>query len=112
MVMQNKETRPFESRQVPKHGPAVSRMALYDRKLLLGQPARLVENAVRNADLADIVEKCGDFEVLKRRFFQAKLLPNAHAPFRKARAMHTGVEILQIQKLVESADYGITKRGN
>jgi len=35
---------------------------------------------------------------------QGQLLTDAHAPFRQARAVDSGVEILQIEKLVEGAD--------
>src|SRR3989442_12888163 len=38
-------------------------------------------------------------------FFEAKLLPHAHAPFRQASAVHSGIEVFQIQQLVKSADH-------
>ena len=65
----------------------------------------LFQNRVRNSNLTDVVEKRSDLQVLEFWFFEAKLLPHAHAPFRQASAVHSGIEIFQIQQLVKSADH-------
>jgi hypothetical protein len=56
-------------------------------------------------------ERC-HFEILKGGFFEAQLLSDAHAPFCKARAVNAGVEILQVEKLIERADDGAAEGGS
>ena len=41
---------------------------------------------------------------------QPQLLSDAHGPFRQARAVHAGVEVLEVQHLVERADGRLARR--
>jgi hypothetical protein len=80
--------------------------------ILVGvETSRLAEDCVRDSHFANIVKEGGDFEILKLGFFQAEFLPNAHAPFREASAVYSGIEILKIEELIERADNGIAERG-
>jgi hypothetical protein len=56
------------------------------------------------------VEKRGNFEILKLGFFQAQFLPDTHTPFRQARAVDAGVEIFQVEELIEGANDRIAER--
>jgi len=47
--------------------------------------------------------EAAQLQVLEFRFFQTELLTDAHTPFREARAVHAGIEILQVEKLVKRA---------
>ena len=71
----------------------------------------LAEDGVWDADLAYVVEQRGHFQILKLGFLQAEFLADAHAPLREASAVDAGVEILEIEELIESADDGIAERG-
>ena len=53
------------------------------------------------------MEEGGDLDVLQADLLQPELLPDPHRPFRQSRAVHAGVEVLQVQHLVERADRGL-----
>src|SRR5258705_10190471 len=44
-------------------------------------------------------------------FAEARFMSDEQTPFRQASAMDVGVEIFQIEELVECADHGTAKRG-
>jgi len=58
------------------------------------------------------VQERGNLEILKLGLFQAQFLPDAHTPFREPGAVDAGVEILQVEELIERADDRIAKRRN
>jgi len=103
-MMEDIEGGALKTRKHAQHGPAVFGVLLHQFIFGCVQTARLAKNCVRDANFADVVEKRGDFKILERRFFEAEFLSYAHAPFREARAVHSGIEILQIKQLVEGAD--------
>src|SRR5207244_1114500 len=72
----------------------------------------LAEDGIRDAYFANVVQERGNLEILKLGFLQAQFLPDTHTPFRKPGAMHTGIEVFQVEELIERADDRIAKRGN
>ena len=112
VVVENIERGAFESGEHAQNRPAVFGMLFHKGVFIRVEAPRLSQDGVWNSHFADIVEKGGNFQILEFRFFQAEFLADAHAPFREARAMHAGVEILQIQKLVEGTDHRATQRGD
>jgi len=61
--------------------------------------------AVASNDLAwDYANNGGNLDIAQTTVVDAKLLSHAHAPLRQARTVHAGVEVLQVEQLVEPAD--------
>src|SRR5437667_7654429 len=108
VVVENIERGAFESRQHAKNRPAIFRVLFHQSVFISLEATRLSQNSVWDSHFADIVQKGGNFQGMAFRFFQPELLPDAHAPFREACAVYARIEILQIQKLVESADHRAT----
>jgi hypothetical protein len=109
VVMENIESRTLESREHAQYGPAVLRVLLHEGIFLRIKTSGLAKDGIRDAHFADVVEKRRNLKILKLGFFQAQFLPNAHTPFRQPGAVDTGVEIFQVEELVEGADDGIAE---
>src|SRR5713101_5817736 len=112
VVVENIERGAFESREHAQNRPAVFGVLFHQGVFIRVETPRFSQDGVWNSDFADIVQKGGNFQVLEFRFFQDELLADAHAPFREASTVHAGVDILQIQKLVEGADHRAAQRGD
>jgi hypothetical protein len=110
MMMENIEGRALEAGEHAQNGPAVFGMFFHQGIFVRVETTGLAENRVRDTDFTDVVEERGHFEILKLGFLEAEFLANAHAPFREASAVHSGIEILEIEKLIEGADDGIAER--
>ena len=65
------------------------------RPLLVRQLTSFVQYLSTDPDLADIVKKRGDFQILKSTFFQPELPANPHTPLGQAGAVHAGVQVLE-----------------
>jgi hypothetical protein len=110
MVVENIEGRPFETGEHAQNGPAIFGMFFHQGIFVRVETTGLSENCVRDADFTDVVEERGHFEILKLGFLEAEFLTDAHAPFREASAVYSGVEVLEIEELIEGADDGIAER--
>src|SRR5882757_611225 len=104
MVMQNVERGALKPREHAQHRPAILRMLLHQRVFVGFQFSGLSEDGVGNANFSDIVKQRGNLQVLQHRLFESEFLADAHAPFRQARAVYAGVEVLEVQELVERTD--------
>lgn len=107
VVVKNIESRALKSWKHAKNRPAILGVFFHKRVFFRVEAAGLAKDGVGYAHFADIVKESRNFKILKSGFFKAEFLPNAHSPFRQARAMYSGIEILQVEELVESADDGI-----
>src|SRR5437870_958226 len=104
VMMQDKVTGVLQAGKVPQNSPAVFRVFLDQRVFFFGQAAGLPQDRIGNTHFANVVQKGGHFDVVQAFFLDTKFLSDAHRPLGQPGAMHPGVEILQIQKLVEGAD--------
>ena len=111
MVVENIERRAFEAGEHAQNGPAIFGVLFHEVVFIRVEAPGLAEDGVRNAHFADIVKERGHFEILKLGFLKAEFLADTHSPFREASAVDAGVEILEIEELIESADDGIAERG-
>lgn len=111
-MMENIESRAFEAWKHAQDSPAVLGVFFHERILFRVETLRLAENGIRDAHFTDVVQERGNFEILKFGFFQAQFLSDAHTPFRQPGAVHAGVEIFQVEELVEGADDRTAKRGS
>ena len=111
-MMENIESRAFEAREHAQHSPAILGVFFHERILFRVETLRLAENGIRDAHFTDVVQERGNFEILKFGFFQAQFPSDAHTPFRQPGAVHAGVEIFQVEELVEGADDRTAKRGS
>src|SRR6266480_2457697 len=111
-MMENIEGRAFEAREHAQHSPTILGMFFHERILFRVETLRLAENGIRDAHFTDVVQERGNFKILKVGFFQAQSLSDAHPPFRQPGAVHAGVEIFQVEELVEGADDRTAKRGS
>ena len=111
-MMENIESRAFEARKHAQHRPAVLGVFFHECVFYRVQTLRLAEDGIRDAYFADVMQERGNLEILKLGLFQAQFLPDAHTPFREPGAVDAGVEILQVEELIERADDRIAKRGN
>src|SRR5216684_2469966 len=109
--MENIEGRAFETGEHAQHSPAVLGMFFHERILFGVETSGLAEDGIRDTYFADVVQERGNFEILKLGFFEAQFLADAHTPFRQPGAVDAGIQILEIEELVESADDGSAKRG-
>jgi hypothetical protein len=109
VVVENIERCAFETGKHPQDSPAILRMLFHEGVFVCVQASGLTKNRVRDSHLPDVVEKRGYFKILKFGFLEAKFLPNTHSPFRQASAVDAGVEILEIQELIEGTDDGIAQ---
>src|SRR5437762_8342791 len=109
-MMENIESRAFEAREHAQHSPAILGVFFHERILFRVETLRLAENGIRDAHFTDVVQERGNFEILKFGFFQAQFPSDAHTPFRQPGAVHAGVEIFQVEELVEGADDRTAKR--
>ena len=110
--MQNIESRALEAREHAQHSPAVLGVFFHERELFRVERLRLAENGIRDAHFADVVQERGNFEILKFGFFQAQFPSDAHTPFRQPGAVHAGIQVFQIEELVERSDDRSAKRGS
>ena len=111
VVMKDIESRAFEPGEHTQYRPAILRMPFHQGVFFRIKAFRLSENGIRDSHFADVVEKRCNFQVLQFGFFQPQFLSDAHAPFRKACAMHAGVEVLKIEELIEGTNHRIAERG-
>jgi hypothetical protein len=109
--MENIESSALEAREHAQHGPAVLGVLLHEGIFFGVEAPGLAKDGIRDADFTDVVQKRGNFEILKLGFLQAQFLPDAHTPFRQPSAVDAGVEIFQVEELIEGADDGIAERG-
>src|SRR3989442_9046810 len=101
VVMQNEEARPLQAGKKADHSPAIFRVLLHEGVLIRSQATWLFENGVRHSNLADVVKQRGHPDIPENAVFQSKLLGDAYTPFRQPGAVVSGVEVFQIQQLVE-----------
>src|SRR5690348_11149128 len=109
MVVEDEKAGAFEAGKVAKHGPTEFRMTLDDGVFFFGEASGLVEDAVGYADFADVVKEGAHFDVRHGAFGHAELTRDAKSPLREARAVHAGVQVAQVEKLVEGANEGVAK---
>ena len=89
----------------PSHDPrAVLRMAFHDLELELREAGRLREDRVRNADLADVVEKPGEAEDVEAFRVKPKLLADCDGDPAHALGVPRRVRILRVDRRVEAFD--------
>ena len=72
--------------------------------------AVLFENRIGHANLADVMQKRGDLNLVGVLFRNVHLARDAKRPLRQPRAVNASVEILQIEQLVERADQRVAER--
>src|SRR5258708_35896327 len=84
-------------------------MTVDQRALLGGEWSLLLQDGVRNSDLANIVQQGRNFDLIHVFFGNVQLSSNPDGPLCKARAMHSGTDVLEVEQLVEGADQGGTK---
>jgi hypothetical protein len=70
------------------------------------QLAGLVEDGVGNSHFADVMEQRGDLQVRLVALAQPKFSSHVQGPLCQARAVYAGIEVLEVQELVECADKG------
>jgi hypothetical protein len=65
VVVQREQAGTLKTGNDPLDGPSVFRMLVDDLALFCGKFARFVQDRIRHADLADVVEDCGRFHISK-----------------------------------------------
>ena len=103
-MVEDVESGTFEAGKHAQDGPTIFGVLFHQSVFFVIELGGLFQDGVGDADFADVVEEGGDFEISKFRFAEAEFLSDAHAPFREASAVDAGVEILEIEKLIEGAD--------
>src|SRR5271157_20806 len=106
VVVQNKQADPLEARQEAEHRPTVLGVPVDDRPLLGIEPAGFIQNSVGDADLADIVKERGHLDIVLIALVDAQRFSDAHGPFRQSRTVNSGVEVLEIEELVQAVNDG------
>src|SRR5712691_8315201 len=104
VMMEHEQARPLELREQPDNRPAVLRVLLHQRPLLVGEPGGTLQHRVGNPHLADVVQQRGQFDVTQAFPTDAEVPRHADAPLGEPRAVEAGVQILEIQQLIEGAD--------
>src|SRR3989442_7516598 len=112
VVMEDVQSGALKARQHTQHGPAIFGMLLHQGVFLRVELRWLAQNRIRNPHFADVMQERGNFQILKLFLLEAEFLAHTHAPFGETRAVDAGVEILQIEKLIEGADDRTAQRGN
>src|SRR2546425_4619909 len=112
VVMEDVQRGALKARQHSQHGPAIFGMLLHQGVFLRVELRWLAQNRIGNAHFADVVQECGNLQILKLLLFKAKFLAHAHTPFGETRAVDAGVKVLQIQELIERADDRTAQGGN
>src|SRR5688572_17939246 len=107
-MVKNEQADALEAWHHAKDCPPVLGMLLDNLKLLLRQPRRFPEDVIRRSDLTDVVQDCRDLEVTQCRVVKAEVPSDAHRPFGEPRRMNAGVQVLQIEQLIERANDGRT----
>src|SRR5258708_9563522 len=110
VVMENIESRALEAGEHAQNGPSIFGVFFHQGVFVRIEAVGFAEDCIGDANFTDVVKERGHFEILKFGFLQAEFLADAHAPFRKASAVHTGVEVLEIEKLIEGAEDRIAGR--
>src|SRR5215470_5370099 len=90
-----------------KNRPTIFGVFLHQCVFFVVETARLAKDRVRYANFADVMEERCDLQVLQSGFFETEFLPHAHSPFCEARAVNSGIEILQVEQLIEGANHRI-----
>src|SRR5260370_25743871 len=96
MVMQDVQACQLQPGQYPENCPAVFRMLLHQRVLILVQTSGLVQDRIGYAYLADIVQERGHFDVMQARLFDAHLLSNTDGPLGASRAVNPRAQVLRV----------------
>jgi len=109
MMVEDEKAGAFEAGKTAKDSPTEFRMTLDDRVFFVGEASGLVEDAVGNADFADVVKESAHFDVRHGAFGNAKLARDAESPFGEAGAVDAGIQVAQIEELVEGANEGVAK---
>ena len=112
VMMEYIKSRTLETREHAQHGPAVLGVFFHERVFIRIEASGLAKDGIRDSYFADVVQERGNLEILKFGLFQAQFLSDAHTPFREPSAVDAGIEILQVEQLIERTDDRIAKRGN
>src|SRR5207253_6825692 len=107
--MENIKGGALETWKHAQYSPAVFGVFFHECAFIRIEALGLAEDGIRNAYFADVVQERGNLEILKLDLFQAQFPSDAHTPFRKPRAVDAGVEIFQVEQLIESTDDRIVK---
>src|SRR5207237_2463404 len=97
VVVQNIKSGALKPWQHAANCPAVFGVFLHQRVFFRVQASRLAKDRVRYTDLANIMQKRCDVEVLDGRFLETELLSYSHSSFREARALYVGVDLLSFE---------------
>src|SRR5262249_34591262 len=73
-------------------------------------PAFFFQDGVRDSDLANVVEKSGNLELIQITLRGAELTGHADSPFGQASAVHSGCEIAKIEQLIEGTDHRLEQK--
>src|SRR5262249_16355318 len=92
VMMQSVKTCRLQVREETQDGPAVLRMAVDDDALIVSESAGLIEDRVRNADLADVMKQSGNFNLVEFTFRNVQFPRNAHSPLRQTRTVDAGAD--------------------
>src|SRR5437588_657858 len=84
-------------------------MAVDDCPLLFGEGARLLQDGVRDSNLANIMQQGCDFHLVKAVLGKVHLTRNPDGPLCQAGAVHARTDVFQVQQLVEGTDERIAK---
>ena len=96
----------IQQREVLQNLRALGRMGLHDGVFLVRQPGVLVQNVVRNTDLADIMQACSPFDLLTGLLIHAACLGNLSGILGDALAVAAGSGILGVHRAGDS-DHGL-----
>ena len=82
-----------------------------DKNAFLGREwAGFFQNGVRHPNLADIVQQGGDFDLVEALFGDLHLAGYPQRPFGEACAVHSGIDVFQVEHLVKGANQRVAKR--
>ena len=80
------------------------RVAVHDRPLILGQPVRLEQNVIRDADLPDVVEQAAPLQGLHLRLVAAHDVPDVARDHHHPTAVHARRWIALVDGLSQRPD--------
>ena len=109
VVMEDEEADALEAGNLAEDAPAVFGMLFHEGVFVVGEAGGLIEDGVGNADFSDVVEEGGDLDIGEGIVVEAEFAGNVKSPLRKTRAVNAGIEILEIEKLIEGADEGVAE---
>jgi len=109
VMVQGVEAGFFESGKEAKDRPAVFGMAIDESAFFGRERSGFFQDGVGDADLADVVEERGDFNLIKALFRDVHFAGDTQRPLREAGAVDSGVDVFQVEHLVEGANQGIAE---